>query len=78
MVTLPAATPLTTPFTSTVAILSLLLLHVPPLLPLALKLRVAPAHTEVPPLIVPASNTGFTIKVAWADTVPQPEAEVTV
>ena len=79
MVTLPAATPVTTPvFGSTDAIRGALLLQVPPLFPLAVKLSVAPAHTELPPLIVPAFSTGFTVRVADVNTVPQPEADVTL
>ena len=78
MVTVPAATPVTTPFVVfTVATELLLLLHEPPLFPLVLKTSVVPAHTAVPPLIVPAFNTGFTVKVPDVDAVPHPDGEVT-
>ncbi len=71
MVVFPGATLVTTPeFTSIVAAPVLLLLHEPPLFPLALKLMDDPMHTDDPPLIVPALRTGLTVIGADAETVP--------
>ena len=47
------------------------LLHVPPLLPLLLKLIIALTQTDEAPLIVPALGSGLTKMPADADTVPQ-------
>ena len=72
MVAFPGATPDTTPDVgSTVATAVLLLVHEPPLLPLEVKLILAPTQTDEPPLIVPAFNTGFTVMDAEAVAVPQ-------
>ena len=70
MVVLPGATLVTTPAPLTVATPVLLLVHAPPLFPLALKLRADPTHTDDPPLITPAFNTGFTATFADALMVP--------
>ena len=72
MVAMPEAMPETRPVTaSTVATDVLLLDHVPPLFPLAVKLKDEPTHTNDPPLMVPAFNTGFTVIDAEAVAVPQ-------
>jgi len=71
----PPATPVTIPVEpSTVAILALLLLQVPPGFVL-LKIMVALTHTDVAPLIVPALSPGFTAIVAWAVAMPHPGEE---
>ena len=77
MVALPAPVPVTTPVEAfTNAIPGLLLVQVPPLFPLVLKLRVEFLQTFVPPLMVPAFNTGFT--VIGADWVADPQLVVAV
>ena len=71
MVVFPGATLVTTPeLMSIVATDVLLLVHVPPLLPFEVKLRIDPLHTDEPPLIVPAFRTGFTVTGADALAVP--------
>jgi len=77
MVVLPCAMPVTTPVVgSTVATPGVLLVHVPPASPLALKLMVEPAHTDDKPLTVPAFGSEFT-KRAWA-ALEDPQLLVTV
>ena len=77
MVALPSATPVTTPVVGfTVATRVLLLDHVPPASPLALKLIFALAHTDDKPLIVPALGCEFT-KTVWA-ALEDPQLLVTV
>ena len=64
MVVLPEATPVTTPVDgSTVAIVGLVLLQVPPRLPLVANCAVELGHTVDEPLIVPALALGFTVSV---------------
>ena len=72
MITLPGATPLTTPEDVTVAIAGLLLLQAPPGVPLLLKLMDEPAHTDEGPLIVPAFAAPFTVTIVMAIGLPQP------
>ena len=69
IMTLPAATPLTTP-PLTVAVKSLLLVQVPP--PVAL-LNVIddPTQTDVKPVIVPATGNGLTVTICVSTVVPQ-------
>jgi hypothetical protein len=67
MVAVPAATPVTIPVEPTVAIVVLLLLHVPALVASA-KPVVNPVHTTFVPVI--AAGNGFTVTVAV--TLPQP------
>ena len=55
----------------TVATPGLLLVHVPPVSPVALKLIVANAHTADGPLIVPASGSEFTCTIIPAEDEPQ-------
>jgi hypothetical protein len=74
MMTLPAATPVTTPLLLTVARFELLLLHVPPAVPSLLKLIVDPAHTVAGPLMLPADTAAFTVTIACAIGFPQPFA----
>lgn len=72
IVALPAATPVTTPVVAfTVATFVVVLVHVPPLFPLALKLMVDPAHTDEAPLMVPASGSEFTVTTIEATDEPQ-------
>lgn len=72
IVAFPAATPVTTPVVAlTVATPGVVLVHVPPLFPLALKLMVDPAHTADAPLIVPASGSEFTVTTMEATDEPQ-------
>ena len=77
IVTTPCVTPITTPLlASTVATPVLLLLHVPPWVPLVIKLIVDPTQTPEPPdklLIVPASCT-----VIFAELLAVPQEVVTV
>ena len=61
MVAVPVPVPKTTPFTSTIATALLLVLHVPPAVPLLLRLIVDPAQTVAGPLIVPALADGLTV-----------------
>jgi hypothetical protein len=71
IVVVPGATLVTTPVAVfTVATPGTLLLHDPPLLPLALKLSVDPTQTDDPPLMDPAFSTGFTAINAEAVAVP--------
>src|SRR6185312_16400144 len=49
----------------------LLLLHVPPVLPVEVKLMLAPVHTDEGPLMVPASSSGLTVMVVTAVADPQ-------
>ena len=62
MVVVPPATPDTIPVLPTVAIVVLVLLHVPPVVP-SLKDVVAPAHMVAVPLIAPGTGKGLTVKV---------------
>jgi hypothetical protein len=70
IVTVPAATPVTTPAALTAPIDVLLLLQVPPVTE-SVKVIVAPAHTVEAPLIVPADVLPFTATVAVRVTGPQ-------
>lgn len=71
MVTLPAATPLTTPVAGlTVAKAALLLLQVPPLTA-SVNVMVEPAHTDDGPLIAPAVGAAVIVTVVVAVAVPQ-------
>ena len=72
MVTLPEATPVTTPLLFTVAVLVLLLLHVPPDVPFVVNVIVDPAHTDDDPLIVPALDAAVTEIDLVVLAVPQP------
>ena len=64
MVGVPAATPVTIPVRrSTDAEAGLPLVHVPPGFPLLLNVIVAPTHTVVRPLMVPAFRLGLTVTV---------------
>ncbi len=67
----PAVTPVTTPFASTVAVEVLLLVHVPPASPLLIKAIVVPRQTEEAPLMVPALAFGETVTASVAVAVPQ-------
>ena len=72
MVVVPCATPVTTPVLEfTVATPGVLLLQVPPASPLAFKLMLALAHTEVKPLMVPALGSEFTKIVTPEEEEPQ-------
>ena len=71
MVAVPVPVPKTTPFTSTIAIAALLVLHIPPAVPLVLKLIVELAHTLEGPLIVPALAAGLTVTLYVANDDPQ-------
>ena len=68
IVSIPAVTPVTIP-PATVA-LPLLALHVPPGAA-SVSVRVVPVHTLVPPMIAPASGSGFTVVILIAVAVPQ-------
>ena len=70
MVALPAATPVTVPAASTVAIAVLLLLQVPPLTVSARPVE-RPRHTVVAPVTAPAPVSGLTVAVAVATDDPQ-------
>jgi hypothetical protein len=71
MVELPAATPVTTPVVEfTVAAAGLLLLQLPPLIPLLVNVVDKPAHTDGPPLMVPAFAIAFTVTSLVAVEVP--------
>jgi hypothetical protein len=70
MVTVPAATPVTTPAALTAPIDALLLLHVPPAIE-SVKVIVVPAHTTDAPLIVPADVLPPTVTVAVRLIAPQ-------
>ena len=64
--------PVTSPVLSTVAIVVLLLVHVPtPKLPASDSVVMLPAQTVVEPLTVPASGNGLTVTVAKVLTVLQ-------
>ena len=67
MVDVPAAIPVTTP-PDTVAF-ALLLLQVPPALA-SVNIIADPAHTLEPPVIVPATGSGFIVIVFVATAVP--------
>jgi len=69
MVTLPAATPVTTPLTETVAIAELLVVQVPPVV-VEDKVVVDPGQTAAVPDIVPAVGRLFTVTTARATAVP--------
>ena len=72
MVVDPAATPVTTPVPEfTVATAVLLLLQLPPVLPLLVKVVVAPVHMVEEPLTVPASGRGLMVIFAEATELPQ-------
>ena len=71
MVVFPAATPVTFPVLASMdATAGVLLVHTPPEM-LSLKIILAPIHTAVGPLIVPAFGKGFTVKADDAVEVPQ-------
>ena len=61
MVTLPEATPLTTPLLFTVAIELLLLLQLPPAVPVEVNVVLEPTHTDDAPFIVPALEDVLTV-----------------
>ena len=62
MVADPAETPITTPVVAfTEATAGLLLLHVPPMLPLLVKLADKPAQILAAPVIVPETASGLTV-----------------
>ena len=48
----------------------LLLRHVPPVV-VSDNVSVAPAHTEVPPVMLPATGREFTVTTVTATVVPQ-------
>ena len=75
MVAVPAATPLTTPFT-TVAVDASLVLHTP-LAVASVNVVVAPAHTEAVPVIPDTTGRAFTV-ITVLTAVTQPEPLVTV
>jgi hypothetical protein len=67
MITLPGATPVTTPVTgSTVAIELLPLLQLPPLLPLEVNVVEVPAQILAVPETTPAFPPEFTVRVKKA------------
>ena len=70
MVSDPALTPNTLPEASTVAILLMAALHVPPDI-VSVRLKVEPTHAEVPPMIVPASGAGLIVTNCHATSLPQ-------
>jgi hypothetical protein len=73
IVAVPAPTPVTLPELFTVATNTLLLLHVPPLVPpLRLNTTCEPAQTEDGPLIVPGFAAALTDITFDALDVPQP------
>lgn len=61
MVTVPDATPVTTPLLVTVATEGLLLLQLPPAVPFVVNVIVALTHREEAPLIVPALEDALTV-----------------
>jgi hypothetical protein len=74
IVTVPAATPVSTPVGLIVA-MAVLTLHVPPVVLLKNATGLA-TQTEIAPLITPASGIAFTVTTLVATTVPQlPETE---
>jgi hypothetical protein len=70
MVTLPAVTPVTTPDASTVATDAVPLLHTPPPIASA-RVRVAPAQTVLPPVMLPAVGVALTVTAAVVVALPQ-------
>lgn len=77
MVELPLETPVTTPVEELMVATPVVpLLQVPPVLPLVLRLMVAPVHTELGPLIVPALGTALTVTVK--ELLLDPQVFVTV
>ena len=70
MLSVPDATPVTTPALFTVAIPVYKEVHVPPLT-VSLKETVDVAHTVLAPLIAPASGKGFMVIKCVAVAVPQ-------
>ena len=72
MVVVPAAIHVTTPPEETVPTAVLVLLHVPPPVPLAVSVVVAPTHTVAVPLMVPGVASGLTVTTCVAATEPQP------
>jgi len=74
-VTIPAETPVTTPEALTAAIAMLLLLHIPPGAA-SLSVIEEPSHTELPPVIVPETGIGFTIKFDVTRLVSPPATTV--
>lgn len=70
MMAAPALMPVTTPVPAIDAA-ELVQLQVPPA-EVDDKVAVLPAHTVVPPLIVPAVGAGFTVTEVIALAVPQP------
>lgn len=66
IVVVPPEIPATTPLVDTVPTVVFVLLHVPPPVPLADSVVVAPTHTVGLPLIVPGEANGFTVTVAVA------------
>ena len=57
----PTAMPVTTPDADTVAASVLVLLHTPPVVPLAVRLVVDASQTTPEPLMVPGVASGFTV-----------------
>ena len=76
MVVVPAAMPDTTPDVPIVAIAGVLLLHVPPVVVLAIVV-VAPAHTLIVPVMADTVGFAFTVTIA-VDDVEQPNPFVEV
>ena len=68
----PAVIPVTTPPVLTVAILVAALVHVPPDVPVAVKVVVAPGHTVNVPLITPDTGVGLTVTTLDFVVVPHP------
>ena len=67
MVVIPALTAVTTPVVGcTVAIAPIVLLHIPPASPVDIKVGVAPMHSGLDPIIVPAFTLGLTVIVVVA------------
>ncbi len=69
--TLPDATPVTTPDALIVATLVFEVLHAPPE-PEVERLAVAPVHAVAAPVIVPADGSALTVATAVAAAEPQP------
>ena len=70
MTALPAPIPIVTP-PLTIATLVLLLPHTPPLIAL-LNVVDEPTHSDVAPVIVPATGNGLTVTICVSTAVPQP------
>jgi hypothetical protein len=70
MFAIPALMPVTFPDASTIAIVVLSLLQLPPGVPLLLNVMIDPGHTEVSPLIAPAFAGAVTVTVVVFSVVP--------